>query len=240
MKSGGMALTVDPDHRSRALLRQASRGVPELRELIAVASLAHGLEMLERCGSCSLVFLSERLPRERISAFIEEARQGMAGRDAAYVVLMAGGVPRREIGAAPLRGADGFLLQPYCVEGLREAVELAARVRREHGAVRMKTALRLLVREVGAQIDRAAAMRRSGCGAGLTRHMLSEMCAVIHEFDAEMLTRYFETLLEAMGSAGPAASSGAAVRLSCGGASRWVSERVGTRALARIRSAFAA
>ena len=62
--------------------------------------------------------------------------------------------------------------------------------------VRMQGALRLLVREIAAQLGQVARLEKSGASGLVSRGVLQEMCSVLGEFDPETRSLYFEVLLE--------------------------------------------
>ena len=60
----------------------------------------------------------------------------------------------------------------------------------------MQGALRLLVREIAAQLGQVARLEKSGASGLVSRGVLQEMCSVLGELDPETRSLYFEVLLD--------------------------------------------
>ena len=60
----------------------------------------------------------------------------------------------------------------------------------------MQVPLRLLVREIAAQLGQVARLEKSGASGLVSRSVLQEMCSVLGELDQETLSLYFEVILE--------------------------------------------
>jgi len=93
-------------------------------------------------------------------------------------------------------GADAILLEPYSVESLHTISRLAEKMKKERSRVRLQVPLRLLVREIAAQLSQLARLEKSGATASLSRGVLQEMCSVLGELDPETRSLYFEVILD--------------------------------------------
>ena len=60
----------------------------------------------------------------------------------------------------------------------------------------MQVPLRLLVREIAAQLGQVARLEKSEASGLVSRSVLQEMCSVLGELDQETLSLYFEVILE--------------------------------------------
>ena len=101
-----------------------------------------------------------------------------------------------EIARTLLDGADALLLEPYSVESLHTISRLAEKMKKERSRMRMQVPLRLLVREIAAQLGQVARLEKSGASGLVSRGVLQEMCSVLGELDQETLSLYFEVILE--------------------------------------------
>jgi len=93
-------------------------------------------------------------------------------------------------------GADAILLEPYSVESLYTISRLADKMKKERSRVRMQVPLRLLVREIAAQLGQVARLAKSGASGLVSRGVLQEMCSVLGELDLETRSLYFEVIME--------------------------------------------
>ena len=189
------ALIVDRDLEHRARLRLAMR----TSLLFPTIHVANSLEEAEHHLSeepIDIVFIAMREDGEAINRFIKRLKQEPAGRDAAYVLLLEGSRSSVEIARTLLDGADALLLEPYSVESLHTISRLAEKMKKERSRVRMQVPLRLLVREIAAQLGQVARLEKSGASASVSRGVLQEMCSVLGELDPETRSLYFEVILD--------------------------------------------
>jgi hypothetical protein len=93
-------------------------------------------------------------------------------------------------------GADALLLEPFSVQSLQTITRLAEKMKKERARARMQLPLRLLVREIAAQLGQIARLEKSGASALVSRGVLREMCSVLGELDQETRSLYFEVLLD--------------------------------------------
>ena len=143
-----------------------------------------------------IVFIAMREDGGVINEFIHRSKQELAGRDAAYVLLLEGRRSSIEVARTLVDGADAILLEPYSVESLQTISRLAKKMKKERSRVRMQVPLRLLVREIAAQLGQVARLEKSGASGSVSRAVLQEMCAVLGELDPETRSLYFEVILD--------------------------------------------
>ena len=198
------ALIVDGNLEHRARLKLAMRAT----SLFPTVHLANSLQEAELRLSdepIDIVFIAMREDSDVINRFIHRLKQEPAGRDTAYVLLLEGRRSSIEIARTLVDGADAILLEPYSVESLQTISQIANKMKTErlqvrvHTAllrVRMQGALRLLVREIAAQLGQVARLEKSGAAGLVSRGVLQEMCSVLGELDPETRSLYFEVLLD--------------------------------------------
>ena len=78
-----------------------------------------------------IVFIAIREDGDVVNRFIKRLKQELAGRDAAYVLLLKGRRNSVEIARTLLDGADALLLEPYSVESLHAIGRLAEKIKKE-------------------------------------------------------------------------------------------------------------
>ena len=189
------ALIVDGNLEHRARLRLAMRA----SLLFPTVHVANSLEEAELHLSeepIDIVFIAMREDGDVVNRFIKKLKQELAGRDAAYVLLLEGRRNSVEIARTLVDGADAILLEPYSVESLHTISRLAEQMKKERSRMRMQVPLRLLVREIAAQLGQVARLEKSGASASLSRGVLQEMCSVLGELDPETCSLYFEVILD--------------------------------------------
>ena len=167
--------------------------------LFPTVHVANSLQEAERHLSeepIDIVFIAIREDGDVVNRFIKRLKQELAGRDAAYVLLLEGRRNSVEIARTLLDGADALLLEPYSVESLHAISRLAEKMKKERSRMRMQVPLRLLVREIAAQLGQVARLEKSGASGLVSRSVLQEMCSVLGELDQETLSLYFEVILE--------------------------------------------
>ena len=198
------ALIVDGNLERRARLKLAMRAT----SLFPTVHVANSLQEAEHRLSeepIDIVFIAMRENEDVINRFIHRLKQEPAGRDAAYVLLLEGRRSSVEIARTLVDGADAILLEPYSVESLQTIRQIAEKMKKERVRVlvqaallqvRMQGALRLLVREIAAQLGQVARLEKSGASGLVSRGVLQEMCSVLGELDPETRSLYFEVLLD--------------------------------------------
>ena len=95
--------------------------------------VANSLQEAERHLSeepIDIVFIAMRGNGDVINRFIKRLKQELAGRDAAYVLLLEGRRNSVEIARTLVDGADALLLEPYSVESLHTISRLAEKMKK--------------------------------------------------------------------------------------------------------------
>jgi len=231
------ALIVEGNLEHRARLRVAMRA----SLLFPTVHVANSLQEAERHLSeepIDIVFIAIREDGDVVNRFIKRLKQELAGRDAAYVLLLEGRRNSVEIARTLVDGADALLLEPYSVEALHAISRLAEKMKKERSRARMQVPLRLLVREIAAQLGQVARLEKSGASGLVSRSVLQEMCSVLGELDQETLSLYFEVILEVFPEL-PATHSSVHVG-TYRGVSQCVQNNYSLRAIKAVREALVA
>lgn len=188
------ALVVDSDIQARIRLKTATAAVGTFSSVIQHSELRAAHSALTAEEGIDVVFISTRFSREEVREFVRHAKASQNGQDSAYVLLL--GQDKQDaslIAGSVLEGLDGFLFEPYSVEGLQEIVKLAAKVRAERAKAREGVAIGLLVREVMAQLDLVASLKKAGASAAISTKALHETCSVLRSLEGESMQVYLDT-----------------------------------------------
>ena len=141
-------LIVDPNPNSRSYLWQATLAQANFRSVKAVAELNEALEQLNSGIHYDVLLITSALSSVNINQFVPAAKKTEAGKEAAYVVVLQRRHQNSEnVATGIVDGTDGFLLEPFSVHSMKQVAAIAARVRGEHEAARMKTAISIMLEE---------------------------------------------------------------------------------------------
>ena len=124
--------------------------------LFPTVHVANSLQEAERHLSeepIDIVFIAIREDGDVVNRFIKRLKQELAGRDAAYVLLLEGRRNSVEIARTLLDGADALLLEPYSVESLHAISRLAEKIKKS--------------------VRACACSYHSGCSSVKSRHSLA-------------------------------------------------------------------
>lgn len=141
-------LAIEPDSKSRMLLKQAMSLVPQFNDIILVRNDKPALELLRSGSFFDLIFISDRFDKNKISQFIKKAKETDTGFLAGYVLLSSTQKDARSVAKSLLEGIDGVLIEPYSIDSLQELSLLAAKVREQREEEKRKTILRFLASNV--------------------------------------------------------------------------------------------
>ena len=145
------ALIIDPSADRRARLKQAALAYADFSRVYSVPSLKEARAHLCSQPEYDLVFVSFAVGEDEALKFVIEGKKEESPRDAAFVLVLPPRSQNAETFAdSLLEGADGFLLEPFSAEGLREMSDLAREVKREKELARERAALSIMIKNVRA------------------------------------------------------------------------------------------
>lgn len=240
------ALIIDSDFEHRNRLKTAMRSVNLYNKVFAKLVFCTRFEdaarmMDEEDNSFDVVFLSSRNAQQSIKEFVGMAKQKVATRDAAFVLMKDCPGKTASFISGVLEGIDSFLVAPYSVAQLIEITVLAERIRRERREARFSVALKVLVKGIESQLGQLAQLKKRNYNATISERVFKEMCAAIKELDEQKLDEYFEVLVDTFTKI--ESPSEGCVSLGAGtygGASQRIRSRASNKTLARFKDALAA
>jgi DNA-binding NarL/FixJ family response regulator len=194
------ALIIDPDPASRMRLKQATSTLSEFRHVRLATSLPRALTELKERVDCNIIFISQTFEPEQSAAFVKAARETQSGQYCAYVLIVDGNRQKRtEVASDVSNGMDGILFQPFSVDALREATELATQVRSKTIAQRVGASRHLLMDAIVPTVEKMTDLflegkKREFARAGLKSvlHALMASCEDNKDAYFDHLVNLFE------------------------------------------------
>jgi hypothetical protein len=210
------AIIVDSDVNRINRLKLAARAEGSI-DVSSVQSCKEACALLEqRNRSCNLLFLSPNLTRREVFDFVKEARTTPGGRICAYILLID---PNQSDPHALTRrlldGIDGFLQEPYSVDGLHQLVDIARELIAKDLTNRARSAVEIAVVDLLTYIDASS----SKSDEHISKHTsaermksLQKTLEEVYEMDQELfsdtIVQIFEKLHKRRGPRAPRPVSG--------------------------------
>lgn len=190
---------VDSDAEKKMRLKAAATPVALFHRIVLFHNLQEALNKIEVDGDCDIVFLSSRFEEKEISDFIAEVKHSPNGSDATFVLVLGlAGTQNQKLPEYMLLGIDGFLFEPYSVEGLTDTANLALKLRKERQGSRERLAIAVLVKDIMKQVDAIALTKRLGLGSSKLSARLEALGAAIRKLPDETIYPYLNLLVEEM------------------------------------------
>lgn len=190
---------VDSDVEKKLRLKQATTPVQLFKQTLLFNNLEEALAKLDYEDGADIIFLSTRFPEADVASFIGRAKQSKRGQDSTFVMVL--GAKDSQSPKLPeymLLGIDGFLFEPYSVDGLIETANLAIKIKQERRETREKLAMTVMVKDVIKQIDSLALTKRLGIGSSKIVARLDALGGSIKRLQSESLQTYFSVVVEEM------------------------------------------
>jgi len=170
-------MIADPDLQTRMRLKQATASVVQFGEVIQIGHLNEAVQRIGDGNRWDVIFISHRYTEEEVGRFISRAKETKGGQDTAFIqVMKSKDHQNAAIAQAMLRGADGFLFEPYSVDQLIEITDLSARIKRERSDMRESLAMTLILGDIMTQLDLVAFLKGSGFEVTRSATRLKELC----------------------------------------------------------------
>jgi response regulator RpfG family c-di-GMP phosphodiesterase len=190
---------VDSDVEKKMRLKQATTPVTLFKQTLLFNNLEEALSKLDLDDGGDIIFLSTRFPESDVASFISRAKQTKRGSDSTFVMMLgAKDYQSPKLPEYMLLGIDGFLFEPYSVDGLTDTANLAIKIKQERRETREKLAITVLVKDVMKQIDAIALTKRLGLGSTKIAARLEALGGSIKRLPGESMQGYFNVLVEEM------------------------------------------
>ncbi len=187
-------LVIDSDISARMRLKQAAVSVHHFGAVEFSNNPDEAVRRIEGGGRrLDVVFISYRFDQAQAATFIRKAKETQTTQDAAFVlVLKPSDQDSSKVAANVMVGADGFLMEPFSVDGLVEITRLAARIRKERSEAREKAAINFIVKDIMEHLDRVAYIKSCKIDLGRSLRKLRDACAVFRTFSDDSVKTYLD------------------------------------------------
>lgn len=192
------ALFVSPELESRIRFKQTALSSHLFHSVQLGSTLSEGLQRLANSSNVDVVYLSARFDQSVIKSFLERGKGSKQGEDSSYLVVFSDNRERQKQDVASLiiEGADGFFSEPYSVEELVQATEMAYRIRRDRLSLRQHAAVKMIVESTLDATDRAAALVRAGRIPEIAFKGLREINKTLSHLSPDLIAYYYEVLVD--------------------------------------------
>lgn len=193
------ALIIDKNRGSREVIQGALRFDNHICQLRFSFGFEEALEILKDPAGPKedIVFISSRFSQMDICKFLPPARESPCGREAIYIQTLPNSpLETLVMSSSIIIGIDGFLVEPYSISSLQEAIAVA----KDNKELMMKKCsrklLRSILKELVGSIDRLAHGRARGRLSSLFYNTLRDACSTLRTLSGEDLSTYHEILTE--------------------------------------------
>ena len=190
-------LIVEPDGDARMRIKHALSEFKDLGTPEFTIDLDESVRKISLGASYDIVFISQRFDKDAVHSFVGKCRDTRSGQDSTYIMVL----NSREnsvsyLGLEYAIGVDGFLLEPYSPERLKEIVELSLSLKGERAETREKAALTVTVSEIIDIINLIAFLK--SCDFEVSRSMkrLKELCVPLLHLGGDSTKVYFDVMTE--------------------------------------------
>lgn len=173
-------LIVDKRAESRTRLKEVTSTLIQFGEIHNSQNIKDALKRLaEDPVEYDVVFVSSEFSEAEVAAFIAEGKAAKRALDAAFVLVLKGKDQESStVAQNVIVGADGFLFEPYSVDGLVEITKLATKVRKERSGAREKAAMGMIIGDVMKTIDKVSMMLKASIDISQSMKKLRDQCGL--------------------------------------------------------------
>lgn len=198
------SIVITPDAESRMRVKAATSALLEYNRVFLADSFRKALERLgEAEDRIHLVFISSDFPSEQITNFIEQAKEiPMAAAASKVLLLKVDDQNGTYVARNFISGIDGFLAEPFSVDGLKDVTNLVQDVEilKAEKEKKQTRTLGLLLDEAIPLIDRAAKHIANEIGYRREIAKLRATTRTLKELGEDRLEEYALIAAEKFGS----------------------------------------
>jgi DNA-binding NtrC family response regulator len=190
-----IGFVVDADAVKRSRCAEAARGDGAFKKILTLASPRDFQARIEEGQVCDVLFLGQSLSSDMIIEIIAAAKK--TNEDIACIAVV--GSADQQVGSVAAQvvgGVDGFLCEPFSVDGVLLVARIALRLKAQNQEKRVKVAIALMIEDVLSNLDLASvALYQSKSPASIMKQF-KEVSNSLKSLNEESTKFYFETLIE--------------------------------------------
>ena len=189
-------LSVDPDQNSRARLKNAFGSTRSPAVVSPASTLEGAMTQLKEGESFDLLVLSSSFGFEKISSFVSTMKNTDSGKDLITIVVLKG--TERDSSFVVknfLFGVQGFLCEPFSVDGLSELIKVVEEAKVEKEDKKKKAALDFIIEEVIRSLDKCARQLALGQSLGYSLKDFRRGAETLVEIQKGAEESYFQLVI---------------------------------------------
>lgn len=203
------ALIIDFNPTSRSFLWQVTVEGVYFRRVKAYSHTKDAYEHLRSGARYDVVLITSQIPQAETKSFITRAKETDGGREAAYIMVVK--IPDQtteNIATNMIGGTDGFLLEPFSVESLKQVAAIAEGVRKKFEAERQRAAFQLIASGIIKALDEFSTATITNENVGAARKSFQAATRPLKKMERDQFHLFIDILTEACEDARPRAPLG--------------------------------
>jgi len=189
----GLVIEADSERRSRC--SQAARENVAFKKVNAISNPREFDTRVSQGHIYDVVFIGASFRLELINDVVRVAK---AHSEDCTCILVAGAQQQDALSLASsiMGGVDGFLYEPFSVDGLNQVARIAQELKRVYHERRMKASVKLIVGEMLDTVDDLSFGKMVGRNKSNPSGVMGKLLVAIKELGPEALSIYYDELIE--------------------------------------------
>jgi len=194
------ALVLEPELNARALLKQCIYSLGQFRRIVPARDFVEAKSLFLNGESLPcVVYVSTKFGSAEVMNFIGHAKEQGVGKQSRFVVVLKKeDQTQTSVAQNLISGADALLCEPFSMESVRTTSSFAMQIRSERKREVMTSAFGLLIDEMIADINRLAAIEKTGRRAENVRARLKSLAAPLKSLTPEWAALYQKLAVETL------------------------------------------
>lgn len=218
----GLVIEADSERRSRC--SQAARENVAFKKVNAIANPRELEARINQGHVYDVVFIGCSVRLELINDVVRVAK-GHSEDCTCILVAASQYQDAVTLASSIMGGVDGFLYEPFSVDGLNQVARIAQELKRVNHERRMKASIKLIVGEMLDLVDEMSFGKSSGREKTKSSGALDRLIAMLKESGPEALSFYYEELtdrsIDRLVPIAPAVARGPALKRKSRNAATW-------------------
>jgi hypothetical protein len=189
------ALVIEADSEKRSRCSQAARANNSFKKISAIA---HPREFEARVAEgqvFDVVFIGCSIRQELVGEVVRVAK-GHSEDCACILVANGHEQDASSLASTMIGGIDGFLYEPFSVDGLAQVAQVAQELKRVNRERRIKASIKLIVAEMLNSLDDMSAGKAAGRPTPNSSGALIRMAETVQQLGPDALPFYYDELVD--------------------------------------------